>query len=416
MNENRIFVILICSALGLISAIAYVKRSSPDANVGTSSIPPTDAGLAAEQPLAESKAISAPRTSRTPDLPFSWRQIESPEYKDYIANLRKVGCPEQTIRDIIIADVNKLYADREAPLKPKPAASAKNLATEVTVPADELEKRRQLREIQAEKRAVLKELLGIDVPLDLLPSTGSRNYDAYELALKLLPVEKRDQVQLLQEGYWQQSDALRAKYKNKRTAEYLEEYRLLTESHRQELAKVLTPADLENYEIRTSTSANRLGQQLVNFAPSEEEFRQVFRANRDFDDKVASLSGQGLEKKVVQQERAAATTERDEQLRIALGEQRFSEYQRAQDSNYRNLIRVAERYGLPQETVMQAYELEKSFGAQPVIFTDGNNPQTGDKREALKQLNEQLTGVLGEKAAKAYRRVRGGLIVTDPEP
>ena len=283
----------------------------------------------------------------------------------------------------------------------------------------ELEKRRQLREIQTEKRGVLKELLGIDVPLDLLPSTGSRNYDAYELALKLLPSERRDLVQQLQESYWQQSDALKAKYKNKRTPEYLEEYRGLSDVHRQELAKVLTPADLENYEIRTSTSANRLGQQLVNFAPTEDEFRQIFRATRDYDDKVASLGGQGIDKKVVQQERAAATAQRDEQMRAALGEQRFGEYQRAQDSNYRNLVRVAERYNLPQETVIQAYDLEKSFASQPVVFIDPNNPQNPpavDRKENLSQLNEQLTAVLGDKAAKAYRRVRGGLIVTDPEP
>src|ERR1051326_5188840 len=41
---------------------------------------------------------------------FSWREVESADYPTYIANLRDIGCPEQTIRDIIIADVNALYA------------------------------------------------------------------------------------------------------------------------------------------------------------------------------------------------------------------------------------------------------------------------------------------------------------------
>jgi len=35
---------------------------------------------------------------------FSWQQLESPDYQTYVANLRDIGCPEQTIRDIIIAD------------------------------------------------------------------------------------------------------------------------------------------------------------------------------------------------------------------------------------------------------------------------------------------------------------------------
>src|SRR5690242_8782620 len=43
---------------------------------------------------------------------FSWREVESPDYPTYIANLRDIGCPEQTIRDIIIADINNLFAKR----------------------------------------------------------------------------------------------------------------------------------------------------------------------------------------------------------------------------------------------------------------------------------------------------------------
>src|SRR5438128_2503714 len=45
---------------------------------------------------------------------FSWREVESADYPTYIANLRDIGCPEQTIRDIIIADVNALYARKLA--------------------------------------------------------------------------------------------------------------------------------------------------------------------------------------------------------------------------------------------------------------------------------------------------------------
>src|SRR5437870_4691436 len=45
---------------------------------------------------------------------FSWRDVESTDYPTYIANLRDIGCPEQTIRDIIVADVNQLYAQKRA--------------------------------------------------------------------------------------------------------------------------------------------------------------------------------------------------------------------------------------------------------------------------------------------------------------
>jgi hypothetical protein len=49
--------------------------------------------------------------------PFTWSQIESSDYGTYIANLRRIECPEQTIRDLIMADVDSLYASRREPLK-----------------------------------------------------------------------------------------------------------------------------------------------------------------------------------------------------------------------------------------------------------------------------------------------------------
>src|SRR6185436_19245811 len=44
---------------------------------------------------------------------FDWQSVESPDYKQYIANLRAIGCPEETIKDIILADVNKLYDQKK---------------------------------------------------------------------------------------------------------------------------------------------------------------------------------------------------------------------------------------------------------------------------------------------------------------
>lgn len=68
---------------------------------------------------------SAPKVSTGPALAqsaqaapsFRWSQLESTDYRTYIANLRGIGCPEQTIRDIITADVNSLYAARRRELE-----------------------------------------------------------------------------------------------------------------------------------------------------------------------------------------------------------------------------------------------------------------------------------------------------------
>src|SRR3954467_12150137 len=43
---------------------------------------------------------------------FQWAQLESEDYRTYIARLRAIGCPEQTIHDILIADLDKVLAPR----------------------------------------------------------------------------------------------------------------------------------------------------------------------------------------------------------------------------------------------------------------------------------------------------------------
>ena len=51
-----------------------------------------------------------------PAPPFQWRQIESTDYRVYIANLRRIGCPETTVRDIIRADVRGLFGAKRKEL------------------------------------------------------------------------------------------------------------------------------------------------------------------------------------------------------------------------------------------------------------------------------------------------------------
>jgi hypothetical protein len=64
------------------------------------------------EPQATTTAAAEPKQCH-------WSQIESSDYLVYIANLRAIGCPEQTIRDIIIADIDSLFASRREPLERK---------------------------------------------------------------------------------------------------------------------------------------------------------------------------------------------------------------------------------------------------------------------------------------------------------
>jgi hypothetical protein len=422
MKTKQLAALLICSALGLVAAIAYVQR------LGSAALPvnPIEAPPDPSPTLPNAPAVG--RSSSSPVRLFSWREIESEDYHKYIANLRGIGCPEQTIRDIVLADINKLYADRETPLKTGPKPTPQNPTPET--PEQKLERLKQLRAVQQEKRWAVKELLGIDLPLDLLPSSGARDYHAFEVALQSISPDKRDAVQSLQENYWQQSDALKAKYGQKRPPEYLAEYRQLGDTLRQELSRILTPQELEDYAIRTSGTAKQLSDKLATyFHPTEDEFRQIYRAKRDYDQAIEQLSAAppqpmapdaGADPQAVAQARAAERQARqqsvtavqnqmNDQLKNALGDSRYGEYERSQDRNYDLLARLGLRYNVPQDTVLQAYDLQNSFKAQVAPGPDGAAP-AADQAALQKQLNDQLTAILGDQAARGYRRVHGGSV------
>ena len=43
---------------------------------------------------------------------FHWQQLDSPDFVTYVANLRRIGCPEATIRDIVDGELREIYAQR----------------------------------------------------------------------------------------------------------------------------------------------------------------------------------------------------------------------------------------------------------------------------------------------------------------
>ena len=65
---------------------------------------------------------------------FRWSQLEAQDYPTYIRNLREVGCPEETIRDIITADVASQYAERRKGLVSDGSTPPNNSSSVATSP------------------------------------------------------------------------------------------------------------------------------------------------------------------------------------------------------------------------------------------------------------------------------------------
>src|SRR6185369_1114568 len=96
------FWILIAALNGAIWLFVFRARNVANARV-------------AEQAARESSRTAAVKEKPLPPIvvrtnAFQWGQLESEDYRTYINRLRSIGCPEETIRDLIIADLEKLMA------------------------------------------------------------------------------------------------------------------------------------------------------------------------------------------------------------------------------------------------------------------------------------------------------------------
>src|SRR5580704_11898918 len=152
--------------------------------------------LAALRARAGAPELSAPAPPamvyKTND--FRWSQLESADYREYIANLRAVGCPERTVKDIILTDVMRLYAQRRGQYfhNGRPFNYWEtNDKRKLKQPQIE-ERDRQLAAIDKDLPAVLRELLGINYERELNKYFVDADQDDDRLAF--LSEDKRAQV------------------------------------------------------------------------------------------------------------------------------------------------------------------------------------------------------------------------------
>jgi hypothetical protein len=262
--------------------------------------------------------------------------------------LRAIGCPEQTIRDIVIADIDKLLAPKMQAANPRPGGIRfwQPIEQELWDDAEQSDALRQQRAVDFEKREVIRELLGVDLVGERLRNQGQEDYHGQRLAF--LPEEKRARVRLALDQFADQERALLEQQVDEtETVGASEELTRLQQQKEAALATLLTPAEREQYDLWFSSSASRVRESVYGMNASEEEFLKLYQLQREFD---AQTAGQLTEE---------AWAGQQVRIREALGEPRYAEYVRAQDSDYRELVRVASRFKLGPEVAAQLYSYKE---------------------------------------------------------
>lgn len=403
MKSKAILVISVLLNVALAGAVVYLSSRRPPTEQTAASAPAQTPATPKPEAMPAPAALTVITNQSGQTL--DWRMVESEDYRKYIANLRAIGCPEETIRDIITADVNKLFDQRRREMTASTNKfqfwKAGNPFSSAIDP-DRIEK---MQALNKEKRALLKELLGVEPEEkpDFLAG-----FNPFETMLDFLPASKQNQLM----DVYMKFQAKQAKLfeGGQPDAEDMKKMRQLQKDMDVEMAGMLSPQEYEEYQLRMSQTAMSMRMQLASFDPQEQEFRSIFQLRKKFDDDYG-MSGMGNASKEDRDKMNAAQKEMNAQVKGLLGDTRYAEYERAQDYAYQSIYRVTERNGLPKDSAIKVYDMKKVAEDQAKAVRSDKSLTPEQRQEALKGIRAETENaartVLGDKAWSSYQDQRG---------
>ena len=400
MTKSKLVVLGGALAVGLVTPLVWQPHSDPTSRLVTQVV---------NNFVYETNFVTGVEPSAESRTPFQWSQLESADYRQYIANLKAIGCPRELLKDLIVADVNALYAPRMAELSRRRRPQT-FWETRVQIDRRRLALEEQMGQVAKEKRHLLCELLGIDA-LEAMSAIWGVN-DELQAKLQCIPAEKRGAVAEINSVYSDRENLLMQRAGSFRDQEVLAEQQRLNAERRTELAKVLTPEELLGNDLRFSDTTRYLLLNSPSFDFSEEEFRKVFAATRRLEEEFGH-DGEVYDPKDPQarQRRDALVRELDQQLRAELGESRWADWQRSQDSVFQQMSRFSPQYQIAEADTVRLYGLWLEARDQAKAIGADLNLSAADRDAALSQVRasfgngarQMLGSEIGDKCAEQIR-------------
>ena len=417
MKTIRLIIILSITANALLVGWWLKSRNN---HVGDTSVA-TDATTTSSRTSAGMKGSSTDESAAVGIAPIgtaesqtepitTWLDIQSADLKQFVRRLRDAGCPDETVKDIILAEVNRRFTARIFELWPenyeiKPFWKVdNNRRNNVEQLKKNRERMRKQQALQKEKSALLVELLGVD------PEKQQRIEDGYdefyfnwqERQVSFLPESKREAAMNILNDFQDRQQEMYAANAGIHDAQSRAEQKQLEAEKLTALAGILLPSELRDYELH-QLADQRMGRNTSSSNLSREEFEALFDINKKYGDSINNWGDLTKdERKIVESNKEAMKAE----MIAALGEPKVKEMERASDYYYQQLQRLAKRNDLPTETAGKVYDY-KSTAEDTVKKLRENKDMTNEQRQTmLQQIRTEteatLKQTLGEKAYKSY--------------
>jgi hypothetical protein len=192
-----------------------------------------DSGDLTERVAAPSKSTMPERAQVQPRAPVQatlFARMYSENPKEFTANLRAIRCPEETVRDIITAEIGRKYRAEEDWLRPKPADHVPMDWSSATSEGRLLQRRLEIAALARKKAGEAGEALGYSVPISLPLYATTPADQRFEAEWANLPEPKRARLNRAQDDYWSKTSALQERTRGFwQSEDYAELQRLKTE-------------------------------------------------------------------------------------------------------------------------------------------------------------------------------------------
>jgi hypothetical protein len=340
---------------------------------------------------------------------FTWEQLESTNYGTFITNLAAVGCPPQTIRDIVVSEINRLYERRRLDevdypnyqwwrARPEPAAAQAAAA--------------KLEALEAERKQLLTDLLGPGWDAEdneMIAANGGITLTGPLLGD--LPAEVKAAVYAIAADGVQKLETYEEAQRGQgKPVDPMEIVRLREEPLR-ELVTVLNPPSYEEYLLRYSPGGDQLRAQMRTMQLSPDQFRDLFNAVYPINSQPVFYYN-GDDPSLLSQQHQLHT-QTDAILKTSLGDDLYAVYQLSQDPLYQTSQATAEQLGVSQSSVMSIYEINRATQAELDRIRGDTNMTSDEKVEALSQAQveeqQSLEQILGPDAFAKWLQTHAGL-------
>ncbi|PAW91592.1 MAG: hypothetical protein B9S33_00405 [Pedosphaera sp. Tous-C6FEB] len=359
------------------------------------------------RPTAAAEAVPAPAVA----APFHWRAVESADYAVYAANLRAIGAPPVVVRDILLADLEKHFAKRQAALEEE-TEDTFWLSADIRDARDR-DRELKLHALEMEKRALIRQLLGAELSFKALQDMRERGFsrEIVQLLFGFTGLAQLDH--LVTVHHLREADV--ESFLELREGILLDEdvaaLRALRERFEVELAQQVSPSELEELRYRLAVFENLSTLQQTNGVPiTGPELREIARLRadtRDFLARVIQLEEHIYSEEARQQGDAAF----EELLRRFLGTERYADVVRARDRTFVELFQSTAQLGVQKSALVEAHTARTAAARQAQEIRADKALSTEERALLLATLRaattDRLARTLGPAAFTAYAKNHG---------